>query len=557
MTSGVRKIWLGAAAVVVLAAGYSFLAWAAPARPISPDESANMFFAREVAERSRLAVPEPLNALVGGIIHPRSVRAVGDRLLPGGFIGWPVALGALGKAIGLDAVPYAAALLAALAVLAWGALVSRFFGRAVGFAAAALLAIQPVWWYWASRPYMPNAGFLVLLIGSLWFAVAAAFPRPGRWARVPFWAEAAVGGLLFAVTFAVRPAEAHWLALGGLLTVVLFRRALDWRRLAAFLAAAALGALPWLAENFHLYGSLLATGYGQDALGIPVDEAPQGGGARLLGALRPYLFPLGFAPRTALQRFWEYAVAGQPLWAGLVFAAFLLAFWRLLNADRRSSPDRRNALGAEPYRVAAILAAVSFWLVLYYGSYAVQDLPADGSVTLGVSYYRYWLPIFVVGTVPAAWAATVLGERLGRWRPAVMSVCYGLLAFASFWQVFHQPGSGLLALRATLSRQDGEVQAVLAATEPDAVIVCDQADKLLFPERRVITPLRSEATYEALGRLAGRVPLYYYGISLPPQDISFLRDVRLEPFGLGVETVRPFRLETLYRLPVVGRPDAL
>lgn len=567
MNPSFRKPAFYAVAVLMLTAVYSFLAWSAPARPPSPDESANSFFAREFVGRTSLSVPEPLNGVAGGLIHPRSVRAIGERLVPGGFIGWPVVLGTFGKIFGVAGIPYVVALLAAATVLAWGALVAWAFGPAVGTLAAALLAVQPVWWYWSSRPFMPNGGFLSLLIVGLWFAATGPLAGFDPKRRLNGHADLVIGGLAVSLAFAVRPAEAHWLALGGVVAVAVARQAMDWKRFSLFAAAVAAGTVPWLVLNFRLYGSLLATGYGQDVLGVPVDVAPQGGGERLLGPLRPFLFPLGFAPRTALQRFWEFAVLGQPVWscltAAALLAAILLALRSRKTAKHDSKPPDLHTFPLHPppstpptARQAAFIStctAISLWLIFYYGSYTAQDLPASGAATLGLSYYRYWLPLFVASTVPVAWGAARLFAMVTHdRRMAALAAMVGLVSAVSFLQVFMAPGEGLAALRSTLLRQDGEVRAVLAATEPEAIIICDQADKLLFPERRVITPLRSEATYAAIGRLAGRVPLYYYGITLPPKDVEYLREVRLKPFGLGVEPVRDFSLETLYRLPTVG-----
>ena len=72
----------------------------------SPDETANFFATESFNFYNSFGRPEPLNDIAGGLIHPRSIVARGDYLLPVSFIGLPLIYGALSKVTGLGLVPF-------------------------------------------------------------------------------------------------------------------------------------------------------------------------------------------------------------------------------------------------------------------------------------------------------------------------------------------------------------------------------------------------------------------------------------------------------------------
>lgn len=566
-----------ALAVAALFGGYALLNWTAPPLANSPDEMANRFFAETYAVESRLYAFTSLNYFADGRIHPRSIRVVDDVLVPVGFVGLPLIYGLLAKVAGLAALPYFTAFAAVMAVLVWGQLVGHWFGARVGRFAAIILAVCPVWWYWASRAFMPNIFFLASAIIAAWFFFTTPVRRVSArlgWNRLDQigFADAAFGGTFLALALGVRMAEAYWIG-GVILLLAAWRwRSTPWIRLAVFLATAAVAVLPFLATNQSLYGSWFATGYAAADGSVPLMGLPEGGGARLLGPLRPFLFPLGFAPRTALSRFLTVAIL--PFWwwwlaiivsygvakmrsdeavrprSGLLhsFTSSLLHFFSRLTKRPAGAAGPRNV--DRTYAVAA--AAISLWLIFFYGSWNVQDNPAPGLITIGSSYYRYWLPIFVLATVPLAGALARWWDSRSRWlRPAGAGLMV-LLAIAGPWQAWAAPQEGLAALRQNLKRSAGVMERLLILVPSGSIVVADRADKWIFPQRLVITPLRDEGTFAALANLKRKRPLFYYGITLPSADLDFLRRVRLAPLGLGAEPLETFGEETLYALPLSG-----
>jgi len=548
-----RKFLIALTALAIGSAfflAYSFLPLTAPLRFNSPDENANYFFSGTFVDGSRLWSFEPLDLAVPGLVHPRSMRIIDNFLVPVGFIGLPVIFGSIAKVAGMGAVPFLTPLFAVLAAAAFASIVGRFFGRRTGVLSGLLLLVCPVWWYEASRTLMPNILFVSLAVFAAWFlltapVLAARAGKPRKSYDLVWRADGALAGLCFGLALAVRPSEVYWLALIAAVLFVANRRKLPWSRLALFILFAAGILLPFFGMNKALYGNWLGTGYAVSAGEQAVASLPAGHGARLLGGLQPYLFPLGFAPRTAWHNFWLYGARFFWFWTllvGISAAAAVFAAWR---RRRAAKPLDRNAVV-----YALVLGLTSVWLVLFYGSWTIQDNPDPTAVTIGTSYFRYWLPIFLLSVVPAAWALGAAAERLaGRWCIPALAAVIAVLAAVSAHAIFTAPQEGLLVLRDNLRRYDSEVKQVLAKTEKNALIVVDRADKLFFPDRSVIYPLRSEQTYAALGDLGRHVPLYYFGIAFPEKDLEYLRQEKLPPLGLTIEPVLSFGEEALYALP--------
>lgn len=532
-----KKILLPAAAILLFFA-YSFLPLAAPARPNSPDEMSNGHFAREFAASGQLWTFELLNLPLGGIVHPRSIRAIDGLLVPGGFLGLPVIYGLLAKAAGVGAIPFFTPFFAVAAVFAWGALIKKYFGPRAGAFAAVLLALNPVWWYWSSRTLMPNVLGLALVIIAAWLFFVApiskilerrAYQGLGLLSR----ADAALAGVALALAIAVRPSEAYWIDLSIVALLIMARKSLPLGRVIVCAVFALLAIVPFAFLNHAVYGSALGTGYGAAGQGAAADILPHGFGDRLLGPIRPYLFPLGFAPRDAVKHFFTYGLSFFWWWTAVVVIAGA-ALWRW------RSP---NGHGKHKVSFTVVVVGVSTWLIFFYGSWTLNEI-SDGSVAIGSSYLRYWLPIFIFSTIPVAAALARLTEQ----RRALTIAVFALLLIVSGYTVFRSPLEGLIRIRVSLIEADAKIEAIMAATEPNAIIIADTADKYIFPERAVIYPLRAESTYAALSEAVAQRPLYYFGITLPAGDMAALTATRLSPQGLEMTVVEVIGQETLYRI---------
>jgi len=541
---------VGAALAVAAFFAYSFLTLSAPLMSNSPDENANHVFAVGFAETGMLHRVEPLNLELDGAVHPRSVKVVDNLQVPGGFVGLPLIFGALGKAVGTMNIPLLTPVFALLGVLTWGLLMRRLFGNTVGACAAFLLAVNPAWWYWSARSMMPNVPFLSLvLIAACFFVVrpfGTAVERRGlEGLHLLRNADYALAGIFAGLALAVRPPELYWLALAAVVAAVVVRR-LPWKGIAVAAVFLAMTMAPFLMLNLSLYGGVLSTGYGDVAATVS-DEAHQGMGARLLGPLRPVLFPLGFAPRTALANFWTYGLKFFWWWTAVVAASGVYLAYLRRKAPCTAETSRRVGV------LLAVSAAVAIWLVPFYGSYVISDNSDPSAVTIGSSYFRYWLPLFVLSTAPVAAAAARLLETKRRGITiAVLIAAAALLSIASGAAVFGAPQEGLSAVRASLVDNLAKREVILEMTEPDAIVIAERSDKIIYPERAVIYPLRDEHTYALLPKAISMRPTYYFGITFPEKDMQYLREVKLPPLGVTIEPVVTMGEETLYRFGLAG-----
>ncbi|TAK03561.1 hypothetical protein EPO34_00140 [Patescibacteria group bacterium] len=509
---------------------------------VSPDEMSNAFFAHRFAATGTLTAFEPLNAGLDDAMHPRSVVAMDGQLAPGGFLGLPALYGGIMGVLGTWALPLITPILAFLAVFAWSAVVSRAFGRRIGFVSALVLALHPAWLYYTARSLMPNVPFVAFLILSAFAAsarpLARRFPALNGGA-----ADLLVAGSLAGLALAIRPSELLWLVPSAFAAWFVAGRVMPQGRSAiAFFAGVACVAAPMLALNALTYGSPLSTGYPASSV-IAASAAPSAAPRaweRVQEVLRPF-FPFGIHPRNALR-----AVLGHGL----------LLFWWLVPLSIGGAWLSRASRGATARERPARRAYHAFFLVsaaylaVLYGSWVIHDNPDPDAVSIANSYVRYWLPAFALSTpyVAAAslWlvdrAVTPQGRRLVAGALAAAGAALALVATA------FAPGDGLLDARTTLARDAATKAALLSLVEPDAVVIVDRADKLLFPERRVRVPLRDEGTYALMPRLVLRAPLYYFGITLPQTDLEYLNGEKLEGTGLRFVPAEPFGEETLYRI---------
>lgn len=592
----------GAALLAVFFLAYAYLPRTAPHLFNSPDEMSNHYFSTLFSDSGELWRFESINLYADGRMHPRSVRVVDLFLVPGGFIGMPVLFGSIAKVFGDGIIVYLTPLFSLLAVIAWGALVGAIFsaggkpdgktmftpeGLKVGLVASLLLLSNPAWWYTTARTMMPNVLFVsLLLIGATAYLVRpvnSVFRRKGGDASSRLRIlDFVIAGVCLSFAVAVRPSELPWLLMSAAVVGVIYRKTIPVLGSVITAVSGAVTAAPLLLLHYSAYGSVFSSGYGEALGSIPAEIASGGLGMRLLGPLQPYLFPLGFAPHTALQNFFTYGVGFFWWWSAAVIVGAVVLLTHRDGVPSRLAPHGHlvNVNGVQPnggtgsrYRISdsragkkearrsvralgGVAAVTSVWLILFYGSWIVQDNPDPDAITIGSSYFRYWLPLFVLSTVVVSRAIVVIADRLkGRVRASFVPAVVTVFAMTSAYVVFTSPQEGLFAVRENLIRYEAEISVVLAETEEDALIVVDRADKLLFPARRVMYPLRDDGTYATLGRLKETAPLYYFGITLPEEDVAYLRDVRLAPLGLSLEHVVSFTEESLYRFTPVTEKE--
>lgn len=521
---------------------------------ISPDEAANQFFAATFARTGTLEVFDPLNLAFGDALHPRSVISLNGFLMPGGFLGIPLLFGMLACLFGIWTIPFWTPILAVMAVYAWDATARRWFGEHIGRISAILLALHPVWILYTARSLMPNVPFVSFLLFAVWFLTCRPVRSFASWignsaphcawilAKKRAYGDAILAGISLGIALMIRPSEIIWIAPCAAIALWWQRRSIAPRASAVFVIATILSLLPLLPLQQRLYGSPWKIGYTAGvqttSATLVVVAAPLTLRATVESFLSPVL-PFGIHPRLV----WKEAIAYGPslMWWMFILAAIgLFVMWRTSPKEERAT--RRGYV--------LLAAGVTAYLLVLYGSWAIHDNPDPRLVTLGNSYVRYWLPAFVLLLPICAAGLEWIASRAHTERLRTVTYVSLILACATFSAqiVLFEPYDGLLADTVVLQKSTIIRDGVLARTEPDSVIVVDSADKILWPYRHVLHPLRDEATYALIPRIATQGPAYYYGLTLPPQDLTFINEVKLAGTPFIFYPMQTFGNETLYHV---------
>ena len=467
----------------------------------SPDETANYFFSRRIGSGLPVAAPAvPDDA--SGVVHPRSMLVYRGRLVPATFLGLPVWYGQVGRLAGVGVLPYLTPVIAAIGVFAFYYLLRQWFAVSVAWWSAALMPLVPPWWYYSARGLFHNVPFLALLLlggGGL----ASGFKRRQR---IPM----LLGGAALGAALSLRPSEAVWVLPLCAIAGGYHRRQLGGLGVAG--AGALFAALPVLLHQAATFGSPFGTGYL-----LPAAHAADGASSVVAA-----LVPFGFHPRRALGNGFRFIFLLLPAlaWPAALGGLVAAARWRRLPAVQRW------------YLGATVLAAG--WLVAYYGSAELSDNLDPAALTLGVSYVRYWLPVYLALLPLAVIGANAL-LRLVRNRWVRTVTLTGVLAGMSWWSVqltVREPRDGLAAAVRAVQAGYRKRAAVVAQVPPGAIIVTERSDKIFFPALAVMPTLFDHQVQLALPELLTHYPVYWYTF-MDDQSIAPLRQ-QLLPQGVAL-----------------------
>lgn len=534
---------------------YSFLSFASISGGVvrlnSPDETANYYFARSFAQTGQIGTEEPLLEVSKGVVHPRSMTTAGDKVVPVGFLGLTILYGSLAKIFGAGVILFFTPFLAVFSAAAFYFLLKRIFSKQVAALSSLLLLIHPAYWYYASRGMLPNVLFVdLLIIGAL--CVTLAFEKRKWWLSC-------LGGVLFGTALTVRFSEVLWVVGAGLvLALVTARR----RTLAGILCCIIGCAIPlgiFFSLNKAVYGHPLLFGYqitatyeSVSALDHTIDllrnfsisaipELKESIGQTIEKA-RVYAFPFGFDPATFSLHFYQYGIE-MFWWFSLVgIFGFFIVFRRALY----------DCFGRQRYRLIVYIGTtlfVGFWLTAFYGSWIFFDNSAE-IVTIGNSYVRYWLPMYIL-TLPfvASVFAYFLKSRSGFIaRYACVAASFIILLYFSGNAVLLTYPDSMLAIAKNIVRyQDGAHQ-IQAVTPEDAVIFSVRSDKNFFPERKVAQSFKDFAEKDLVPPLVEHVPVYYYGL-WNEKDAEYISRRYFGEYHLRFEHVAEFgNNERLFRV---------
>ncbi|HTX86897.1 MAG TPA: hypothetical protein VMC41_02435 [Candidatus Nanoarchaeia archaeon] len=557
----------------------------------SPDETANYIFTKLYAQTGQLTIYEKYNPFVEEIMQPRSFRSDNGVLKPVSFLGIILIYGTIAKIFSIKVVPYLTPFFAALAIVFYYFLIKKIFTARIAFLSVLLLVSFPVFYFYAARGLFHNILFISLLISGLYFIVLAAsrIPRKNNFLSWQIgqmdWLNlflSALGGLFVGGALITRTSEAIWL-LPMLFILWLFNlKKIGLLKLILFVFFLALPFAPVLSWNEILYGGYLNGGYTEVNRSITTVAAASAALTKTvirgrfafivapLKKIKDAVFYFGLNYSVAEQNFKNYFIKMFPLFFWPAFLGLILFLARVWKWKKKYWA----------YFIAYFIASAI--LILYYGSWIFSDNPNLNEITIGNSYTRYWLPVYL-GALPLAaffisrlsWAIFArenenneVAVKIGankfknffrpRWPSrnfctnAAQAVMIILIFFFSFNYLVSGSDEGLVYVDFNNQVLKSEYAQVIKLTEPSAAIITRYHDKLFFPERKVIVNTLTDPTMLLLyQKLAKLIPVYYYNFNLPQKDFDYLNAAKLKPVGLILKKIKPTDdVFTLYKLQI-------
>ncbi|MFH1822859.1 MAG: glycosyltransferase family 39 protein, partial [Patescibacteria group bacterium] len=550
----------------------NFIKWA------SPDETANYVFSKLFGQTNNLIISEEYNLLVDDIIQPRSFRSDSGNLKPVSFLGIILIYGQIVKWVGYKILPFLTPFFASIGIIFYYLFIKKIFGQRNALISAFLLSSFPPFVYYTLRSMFHNVLFVVLLIIGLYFSLLMVSAKNsakfnGYLKKLLF--PALAGGFI-GLAIITRSSELLWLLPVLLISWLLNIKNVGLVKLLIFLSFLFLAILPVLYWNQILYDSPINSGYPEMNQSI-VNITSAGGdiikstiagelgyNKNLMAEIKNNIFHFGFNFRQSIKMLYFYFTQ---MFYWLFWPALLGVFLFIQGINRWQKKHLVYLLS---------LAITSIILVFYYGSWVFHDNPDPNSYTIGNSYTRYWLPIYL-GLIPFAshfiikftraifsitrkpdlrqnnlfinqnkkspQIFTKVKKSLGKPRKYLLINSSRIIIIFIFYLIslhFILDGSeeGLISTAGNNQQAKYEFDQVISLTENNSVIITRYHDKIFFPERKVIVGLfDNDEMNKRYSILVNYLPVYYYNFTFPEKDINYLNERRLVDFGLKIEEV--------------------
>ena len=82
-------------------------------------------------------------------------------------------------------------------------------------------------------------------------------------------------------------------------------------------------------------------------------------------------------------------------------------------------------------------------------------------------------------------------------------------------------------------------------TEKNSLIITDRADKIFFPQRKVVSFMMNYDIFKDLPAVVKNIPVYYYTL-MPQKDIDYINENKIKEYNL--KFVEPKVVDSQFRL---------
>jgi len=199
------------------------------------------------------------------------------------------------------------------------------------------------------------------------------------------------------------------------------------------------------------------------------------------------------------------------------------------------------------------LVIIVCYLLIFYGSWSITDRIDQGALSLGTSYLRYWLPIYLL-FIPFIGLLIYWFINLFKYKWLQHVILFFILLFIflpSANLVLTGTDESLINIRKSILKSQKKLELIQQELPGPNVVIATykQADKIFFPEyKRLITDLIVPADYIALSRLAKFTDIYYYTFA-PPKTVEYISQRDFEQYGLKIiDGQKIFENDFLYQI---------
>jgi len=434
-----------------------------------PDEMSNSFFVRQFMENSSFKYPEALNSQYENAIHPRSSNVLtSGEIVPVGFLGFLILLGLLAKFFGFFVAYLATPIFAALTIFVFFALIKIIFDKRVAVISAVLLCFFAPFLYFSQFVMLPNIAFLFFFVCGL-FCLLKMVEESNLWS---------IGaGLSLSTALIIRPTETALFILLAILYLLFWGARISPQKIYLLAVVFILPINLMFFYNFKTYGDILSFGYmktGVDGLAAKMPaEIVLNSNKNVLNYLALLFAPFGFHPRLAWSNMWQYTI--ELLWPIIILA--ICGFFNL-----------KKFLHRHIVFYLLFSAIVFIWLHLFYGSWAFVDPIVKNNNFISISYVRYFLPATIwLLPLTAVFILKIYDcKKIKIFSRIIAIFLFGVLIIQNGYLVYFSKNDGLLAVQRRLIEYREIKDKSLFLIPKDDVVIIDNADKMIWPERKVI-----------------------------------------------------------------------
>lgn len=482
---------------------YSFLSFFAVDSTLrfnSPDEMANYFFSKKFAETGTVSYYDDQNLLVNNVIHTRSMNSIDGYVVPTSFLGIILLYGFIAKFLGVWIITFLTPIIAVISIVCFYFLISNIFNKNIAFTSSILLFFSPPLWYYSVKSMYHNVGFISFLIIGATFL----FLNSKKYYKF------LLSGFFIGLALSFRFSEALWVVPIIILSIIFYKSKVNFKKLSLFILGILMPIILVFYYNEQLYDSSLTSGYMINSSNI--------NNVGYLSYFVKIIIPFGLDLKTMFSNFFNYIIS--MFWFFSVPAIFGIIIFL------KSKKTKIQNLFVFSFLYILV------WLVFYYGSWDIKDNISYSNSTIGNSYVRYWLPIYVFALPFFVLFLEKLKKKniFGRIIAILFLLVYVL---SSINLVMFRGEESIVSVKSNLLHYSDINKSVVDLTNDNDIIITHYYDKVFFPQRRVVFIDKNNfSLFLDVKKLMDENNVYYYNNQINNDDVDYINNRKIKSFDI-------------------------